>query len=176
MNKDWNDLMNENYWRDPWDVEPELDFQFVTKRLAVGGAIGTTKNMMALSVAGITHVVDMQYEFDDRTIVAGGIQVLWIKCHDDFQPKAQEMFLEGVHFTLKALEDPSARVLFHCAQGIHRGPMMLLAVLRALGHGKNRARQAIRAVRPQADFPPVYVASVEEFSVEWRANSPMAVA
>lgn len=147
-----------------------IDYQFVTERLAIGGAIDTIENMRKLARAGITHVVDMQLEFDDRTIVGeSGVEVLWLECADDFMPKPAELFWDGALFTLQALEGPKARVLFHCAAGIHRGPMMLFAILRILGHEREEAIDLIGSVRPQAEFPEVYVESVEDFIREYRA-------
>ncbi len=148
-----------------------LDFQFVTDRLAIGGTISTLENMRRIAQSGITHVVDMQLEFDDRTIVGEtGVEVLWIECADDFLPKPTEMFWDGALFTLEALENPEARVLFHCAAGIHRSPMMLLAILRVLGYERENARRLIGSVRPQAEFPEVYLDSVEDFVSEYRAT------
>ena len=149
-----------------------VDFQFVTNRLAVGGAISTFENMREVARAGITHVVNMQLEFDDRAISDGaGIEILWVECADDFLPKPPELFWDGVLFTLEALQEPAARVLFHCAAGVHRSPMMLLAVLRTLGYETERAMDTIAAARPQAEFPPVYVASVEDFVREYQADA-----
>ena len=149
-----------------------VDFQFVTNRLAVGGSIGTIENMREVTRAGITHVVNMQLEFDDRGISEGaGIEILWIECEDDFLPKPTELFWDGVLFALEALQDPEARVLFHCAAGIHRSPMMLLAVLRTLGYETESAMGMIAAVRPQAEFPEVYVTSVDDFFREYHAGA-----
>ena len=62
-----------------------VDYQFVTERLAVGSAIETPENMKELARDGITHVVNMQMEFDDGLISDGtGAQVLWNACDDDF--------------------------------------------------------------------------------------------
>ena len=146
------------------------DFKFVTNRLAIGGAIGTIENMREVARAGISHVVNMQREFDDRAISGGaGVEILWIECEDDFLPKPPELFWDGVLFTLEAMQDPAARVLYHCAAGIHRSPMMLLAVLRALGYETEHAMELIGAARPEAEFPPVYVASVDDFFREYHA-------
>lgn len=146
------------------------DYQFVTDRLAIGGAIGTAENMRTLVQAGITHVVNMQVEFDDRTIVGDtAVEVLWIECADDFLPKPAELFWDGALFALEALEDPKARLLVHCAAGIHRGPMMLLAILRVMGYGREDAIPLIASARPQANFPEIYVDSVEAFIIEYRA-------
>lgn len=150
-----------------------MDYQFVTEQLAIGGSIGTPENMRLLAEAGITHVVNMQKEFDDSLLADGtGIQILWNGCEDDFLPKRAELFWNGVRFSLQALADPEAKILYHCAAGVHRGPLMLLAVLRVLGHPRREAMDMISNVRPQANFPPIYVMSVEDFCCEYRASLP----
>jgi protein-tyrosine phosphatase len=148
-----------------------VDYHFITDRLAVGGSIGTTENMRELAAAGITHVVNLQKEFDDSLIADGtGIQVLWVGCEDDFLPKPCDMFWRGVRFTLEALVDSDAKVLFHCAAGVHRSPLMVLAVLRVLGYERREAIDMIRNARPQANFPPIYIMSVDDFFREYRAS------
>ena len=148
-----------------------VDYQFITEHLALGGSIGTMENMRALAGAGITHVVNMQKEFDDALISDGtGIEILWAGCEDDFLPKPAELFWKGVRFTLRALADPEAKVLFHCAAGVHRSPLMLLAVLRVLGYERRQAMDLISNARPQANFPPIYLMSVEDFFREYRAS------
>jgi protein-tyrosine phosphatase len=150
-----------------------VDYQFVTDRLAVGGSIGTAENMRAIAQAGITHVVNMQVEFDDRAISDGtGVRVLSNGCDDDFMPKPAELFWNAVSFALAALREPDAKVLFHCAAGIHRSPLMLLAVMRALGYELETAVTMIVAARPQCDFPFVYLESLENFVDGYRASGP----
>jgi protein-tyrosine phosphatase len=147
-----------------------VDYQFVTEQLAIGGTIATLENMRELSQAGITHVVNMQKEFDDALICDGtGIEILWNACEDDFLPKPAELFWKGVRFTLDALANPEAKVLFHCAAGVHRSPFMLLAVLRVLGYERGEAMDMISNARPQASFPPIYILSVEDFFREYDA-------
>jgi protein-tyrosine phosphatase len=150
-----------------------VDYQFVNERLAIGGTIGTGENMRELAQAGITHVVNMQKECDDSLLTDGtGIEILWNGCEDDFLPKPAELFWKGVRFTLQALEVPEAKILFHCAAGVHRSSLMLLAVLRVLGHERREAMDMIVNARPQASFPPIYVMSVEDFLREYRASLP----
>jgi protein-tyrosine phosphatase len=61
------------------------------------------------------------------------------------------------------LERPEAKVFIHCAAGVHRAPMMALAVLGSMGWNVEDAVQMIEARRPVADFADVYVESVERF-------------
>ena len=49
----------------------------LTDRIAVGGGIWTADNMAEVARAGITHIIDMQIEFDDTPLgVEHGIEVL----------------------------------------------------------------------------------------------------
>jgi protein-tyrosine phosphatase len=132
--------------------------------------------MNAIAVAGITHVVNMQIEFDNRQFSAGsGIRVLWNGCEDDYLPKPPQLFWSGVRFALDALERPGTKILFHCAAGIHRSPLMLLAVLRVLGHEEDEAIRMILDARPEADFPTLYLASLDEFMEEFEALAELQV-
>jgi protein-tyrosine phosphatase len=147
-----------------------LDYQFVTDRLALGSSIRTAEDMQELARSGFTHVINMQIEFDNRWLSKGtGIRVLWNGCEDDYLPKQPGLFWAGVHFALDALESPDTKVLFHCAAGIHRSPLMLLAVLRVLGHEEEEGIGMIRQARPEADFPLLYLASLDEFMQEYEA-------
>jgi protein-tyrosine phosphatase len=141
-----------------------MDITWVTDRIAVGGGIWNADNMAAVSRAGITHIIDMQIEFDD-TPLAGphGIAVCWNPVDDDFERKPPEVFEKGVAFGLMALEDSGAKLFIHCAAGVHRAPMMTLALLGVLGWTVEDAKELIEARRPAADFADVYVRSVEEF-------------
>jgi len=159
-----------DYWVSTEMADPPLDYHWVTDRLAVGGGIWTRRNMESLAAAGITHVVDMQIEFDDRQVADGtGVQVLWNPCDDDFEEKPVELLRRGVEFARRALELPNTRVYFHCSAGIHRGPMMLLATLMSQGMGLPDAIDLIRSRRPHADFPDVYRRSVVRFIEGWSA-------
>jgi len=64
---------------------------------------------------------------------------------------------------MHALQDSDAKVFIHCAAGVHRAPMMALAVLRAQGWSLIDAVKEIEEKRDVADFADVYVRSVQEF-------------
>ena len=141
-----------------------MDITWLTERIALGGGIWNSGNMAEVARAGITHIVDMQIEFDDTALaVAHGIDVLWNFTDDDFEPKTAELFQRGVDFVEQALEKPDTKVFIHCAAGVHRAPMMALAVLGSLGWTMEDAMALIMARRPVADFAEVYVRSVERF-------------
>ena len=53
-----------------------MDITWLTDRIAVGGGIWNADNMAKVAEEGITHIIDMQIEFDDTAL--GGSMAL--KC------------------------------------------------------------------------------------------------
>jgi len=141
-----------------------MDITWLTERIAVGGGIWSAENMEKVAAAGITHIIDMQIEFDDTELGEEyGIAVLWNPTDDDFERKSPELFQRGVEFAKRALDQDDTKLFVHCAAGVHRAPMMVLAVLGSMGWELNQAMDLIEMKRPVADFAEVYVRSVEEF-------------
>jgi protein-tyrosine phosphatase len=141
-----------------------MDITWVTDRIALGGGIWNAENMAAVSRAGITHIIDMQIEFDDTALAEPhGIAVCWNPVDDDFEPKPAAIFARGVEFARAALRPDGTKLFVHCAAGIHRAPMMTLAILAAMGWPLDDARDLIEGKRASADFAEVYVRSVERF-------------
>ena len=141
-----------------------MDMTWVTDRIAVGGGIWNADNMNEVARLGVTHIVDMQAEFDDTSLAEPlGLSVLWNPVDDDFQPKPAEIFQRGVDFVQEAFKQEQSKVFIHCAAGVHRAPMMTLAVLCSFGWKLGTAIQLITFKRPVADFAEVYVESVERF-------------
>lgn len=145
-----------------------MDLTWITDRVAVGGGIWTDEKMIEVVRQGVTHIIDMQIEFDDTKLAEPyGVKVLWNPVDDDFQPKPPQVFERGVEFAMDALDEPESKLFIHCAAGVHRAPMMALAVLRALGFSLPDARQLIESRRYVVDFAEVYVRSVEDFMQSW---------
>lgn len=141
-----------------------MDMTWVTGRIAVGGGIWADENMSEVAKAGVTHIIDMQAEFDDTPLASRyGIEVLWNATEDDFQPKPGALLDRGVEFAVAALDEGRTKVFIHCAAGVHRAPMMTLAVLCSLGWNIADAMQLVEARRPVVDFAEVYVRSVESY-------------
>ena len=141
-----------------------MDMTWVTDRIAVGGGIWNEDNMEEVVRLGITHIINMQIEFDDRPLAEGyPVQVLHNPTDDDFLPKPPQLFQAGVEFAKEALDEPEGKVYIHCAAGVHRAPMMTLAVLRVLGWKLEDAKKLILERRYVVDWADIYVESVEEF-------------
>jgi protein-tyrosine phosphatase len=140
-----------------------MDLTWVTDRIGVGGGIWNDQNMTELVRMGVTHIINMQIEFDDRPLAEPyPVTVCHSPTDDDLQPKAR-LFRPAVEFALRALEDPESRIFIHCAAGVHRAPMMTLALMRVLGWSLEEAMELIQGRRAVVDFADVYVESVEEF-------------
>lgn len=141
-----------------------MDMTWVTERIAVGGAIWSDVNMQEVARSGVTHIIDMQIEFDDTELARPyGVEVLWNGTDDDFQPKPPELFQRGVEFARAALDVDETKVYIHCAAGVHRAAMMALALLGSLGWEIDDAMELIQGRRPVVDFADVYVHSVKNF-------------
>ena len=149
-----------------------MDWSWITGRIAVGGGIWNATNMAEVERAGITHVIDMQLEFDDRPLAEGlSVQVLWNPIDDDFLPKPPDVFRVGVDFAREALDVDGSKILIHCAAGVHRAPMMALALLCSLGWKFMDAVVLIESRRPVVDFPEVYLNSVRDFLAQGGTTS-----
>lgn len=141
-----------------------MDITWLTERIAIGGGIWALENMAKVAQEGVTHILDMQIEFDDTPLARQfGITVLWNPTDDDFETKPSQLFQRGIEFVQAALEEPQTKVFIHCAAGVHRAPMMALAVLASMGWELGAAMELIQKRRPVVDFADVYLRSVEKF-------------
>ncbi len=148
-----------------------MDMTWITDRIAVGGGIWTDENMQRVVRAGVTHIIDMQVEFDDTEIAEPyGLAVLWLPVDDDFKPKPAEMFYRAAEFAHQALDQDGTKIYVHCAAGVHRGPMVALSLLCVLGWSLEDAVEIIEERRPVVDFAEVYVHSVERFLQAYTAD------
>jgi protein-tyrosine phosphatase len=148
-----------------------MDMTWVTDRIAVGGGIWNEENMAELVRMGISHIIDMQIEFDDRPLAERyDVAVLYNPVDDDFQPKPAHVFQRGVEFALEALDSPDSKIYIHCAAGVHRAPMMTLAVMRSMGWSLKDAIELIQGRRWVVDFADVYVQSVEDFMASYEKS------
>jgi protein-tyrosine phosphatase len=142
----------------------EVDANWMTDRIALGGWVETPEKMQDVAQSGITHILSMAWEFDETELAAPyGIKVFLNTVDDDFAPKSPEVLERGVEFALATLEQPDAKLLIHCVAGRHRGPMMTLAVFCAQGWHMEEAMRHISQRRPVVDWAPVYVESVNNF-------------
>ena len=140
-------------------IARHANISFVTPRLAVGGDLSPApvkggRQLEELVDLGVTHVVDVRLEWDDRrlfALMAPHVDYLHHGLDDAGQEVEPEWFEHAVRWVELALTDPTAVVLTHCHMGINRGPSLGYAVLLAEGWDCVDAIAAIRAARPQAN-------------------------
>ncbi|MGL3107229.1 dual specificity protein phosphatase family protein [Bradyrhizobium sp. BR 1432] len=126
------------------------EINWVAPRLAFGSMIGTPENMRVVADAGITHVINLQDEFDDTLLVGDtGISVHWQKLGNDidFSIVAIEPALA---FARRALEGANNALFVHCLAGRNRSAKITYAVLRVMGTPDVDARERIKQAQPDA--------------------------
>ena|SRR5437868_10106671 len=90
-----------------------MDMTWVTDRIAVGGGIWNELKMIEVAKTGVTHVINMQIEFDDRHLgIPHGINILWNPTDDDFQFKPRNCCSAEWTSLSKRLTIPIPRFLF----------------------------------------------------------------
>ncbi|MEY9706418.1 protein-tyrosine phosphatase family protein [Bradyrhizobium diazoefficiens] len=127
-----------------------VEINWVAPRLAFGGMIGTPENMRIVADAGITHVINLQDEFDDTALVGDtGISVHWQKLGNDidFSTATIEPALD---FARHALDGANNALFVHCLAGRNRSAKITYAVLRLIGTPEVDARERIKQAQPDA--------------------------
>lgn len=139
-----------------------VDCRWVTSNLAIGGIIGTTANMAWLRANGVTHVVDLEEEFDDRALgTRVGVAVLWLPVSAAMRAIDAETARAAVAYAEQALRDPAHRLYVHCLAGLDRAPLGGYAILRSQGCTPTEAIGLLRAAQPAAALAPDGLAIIE---------------
>lgn len=127
-----------------------VDCNFITNRVATGGAIFYSEQIEALEKLGITHIINCRIEFDDSTVfpIDSKMNYLWAGVEDDGNAKHEDWFNKIIKFALDALAKPNNKIFAHCFAGINRGPSAAYAILRAQGFTADMAEDMIVKVRP----------------------------
>jgi protein-tyrosine phosphatase len=134
---------------------------FVTKRLAFGSAISTWPNVERLRDLGITHVINLQRNKNNKKVRQ--FEWLWLPFKDDKKPRPRWFYKRALKFHKRAARDRSRKLFVMCHHGISRSASMTFFLLRASGFGAGKAESAIRRVRPCAKIVPAYRQSGEEY-------------
>ena len=133
----------------------------ITPHLHVGGQY-TQRGWPALTRRGITAVVDLRIEFDDRKAGIAPETYLYLPVVDDEAPSLQQLSA-GVRFVTEVISSGGA-VYIHCGAGVGRAPTMAAAYLVSTGMESEQALEAIQATRPFIRPKPTQVAQIERFA------------
>ncbi len=154
---DFGDAINAQAWGGmSWGRSNSWDW--ITDRIAVGSDDHMHPKTAAGAAAiakmredGITHILDARAEAMSSRyggVAPEGFVYLNNGTGDDGRRKSVNYFRKTIDFALSALEDPNAKILFHCAAGINRGPSAAFAVMRMLGYGSQEAFDLMKSKRP----------------------------
>jgi protein-tyrosine phosphatase len=144
----------------------KLNMSWVTKHLAVGGRI-RPEDIKALSLVGVTHVVDTRSEYcdDEQALQAEGIELLYLPTPDTY-PLTVEQLNQGAAWVQERMQK-GGRVLIHCEHGVGRSVLLTCAVLVAGGMHAHDALQLVQQKRWQAAPNHRQVARLKEFEGAW---------
>ncbi len=135
----------------------------ITPQLHVGGQY-RQRGWARLAARGITAVINMRAEFDDRQAGIAPPRYLYLATVDDHAPALAQLE-EGAGF----IADEIARgggVYVHCGSGVGRAPTMVAAYLVRSGLTLDEAWARIRQARPFVRPTPVQVAQLRRFAAQ----------
>ncbi|MEO8608705.1 MAG: dual specificity protein phosphatase [Chloroflexota bacterium] len=124
---------------------PTRRFSQISPNLHVGGQ-HTRRGLLLLTNRGITAVVSMRREMDDREQGIAPPHYLYLPTVDNHAPTLEHLN-EGVKFISTELQNGGS-VYVHCWEGVGRAPTMVAAYLISTGLSPDQAWERIRNVRP----------------------------
>jgi len=111
---------------------------------------------------GITAVINMRIEFDDRQVGIAPPHYLYLPTVDDDAPTLEQL-REGVAFIAEQIAQGSG-VYIHCGAGVGRAATMAAAYLVSTGLTPEQAWVRIKKVRPFIRPTKVQIAQIERFA------------
>lgn len=150
---------------------PILKYSRVTTHLYVGSQFSQA-GLAHLQKAGISAVVNMRSEKDDRIYDLSGFAYCHIPVVDDTAP-AMDQLDQGCSFIEDEIRQGGI-VYIHCGAGVGRAPTMAAAYLIRQGQSLEQALEMIRQVRPFIMPTPVQLLRLAEFESASRPNAEQA--
>jgi protein tyrosine phosphatase (PTP) superfamily phosphohydrolase (DUF442 family) len=146
-----------------------LNLSWVTDHLAVGGRV-RPEDIHALSVLGVTHVIDTRSEYSDDKTALGNehIELLYLPTPDTY-PLTVEQLLQGAAWASEKIRE-GGRVLIHCEHGVGRSVLLTCATLVDSGMSARDALDLVKQKRWQAAPNQRQVARLREFEKEYLAS------
>ena len=140
----------------------KLNMSWVNSHLAVGGRI-RPEDMRALSLTGITHVIDTRSEYkdDEQALAQENIALLYLPTPDTY-PLSVAQLMQGAQWATEHIKQ-GGRVLIHCEHGVGRSVLLTCAVLVYNGMHARDALELVKEKRWQASPNHRQVARLKEF-------------
>jgi len=133
----------------------------ITPHLHVGGQY-RRRGWPKLAARGITAVVNMRVEFDDREAGIAPPRYLHLPTVDD-EPPTLDQLQQGVAFMREEIARGGG-VYVHCGAGVGRAATMAVAYLVSTGLTPDEAWAQVRRVRPFIRPKAVQIAQIDRFA------------
>ena len=152
-------------------LKADLDLDWVTPTLAVGGAFRTAE-IGLLFACGVEAVIDLRSEACDDAVELGraGLAFLHLPT-DDHQALSQAQMDRGVAFGAVRL-GAGGKLLVHCREGIGRSVTLCLCLLVHGGVPPLDAMRMIKRARPWASPSPAQFDAFSAWLVRRGAEPP----
>lgn len=124
---------------------PARRYSQIAANLHVGGQ-HNGRGLSVLRQRGVTAVVSMRGEFDDREQAISPPRYLHLPTVDNHAPTLEQL-RTGVHFIQEEIQKGGA-VYIHCWEGVGRAPTMVAAYLVSTGMSPQEAWEHIGRIRP----------------------------
>jgi len=139
----------------------------LSQYLYLGGQVSRS-GWRVLEKWGISAVVNMRAETDDRAYGIHPPHYLWIPTIDGTPPTVEQL-AEGVRFIHQ--QRVAGRTTYvHCAGGLGRAPTQAIAYLIARGMTPDRAIGFVRAHRPFIQLSAWQRKQLDHFATYWEAQ------
>jgi len=136
----------------------------VTPQVFVGGQF-RRRGWEIIRSWGVSGVVNLRSEFDDRSLGVDIPQYLHLATIDEDAPST-EALQNGVAF-IAAIIDQGGKVYIHCGAGVGRGPTMMAAYLISTGSTPEQAWKKIRQVRKFIRPTSVQQTQIERIAIDF---------
>jgi predicted protein tyrosine phosphatase len=131
------------------------DFDWLNRRVAIGGEIESLYDARKIAAAGITRVLNLRTSQDEVELVQTvGIEYVSNPTSDDtdgeLDHKPDVWFSSSFDTIMATLSRHNSKILIHCQEGLNRAPSTAYFFLRAIGYSKQEAFDCVVATRPKS--------------------------
>jgi protein-tyrosine phosphatase len=117
---------------------------------------------------GISAVVNLRQELDDRRLGLVPDRYLYLPTPDDYAPSLEQLY-RAVEFITQEIA-AGGKVYVHCGAGVGRAVITAAAYLISTGMSADQALAAIRKRRPFINPSAVQLQRLDEFAADWKAH------
>ncbi len=150
-------------------LPPLLRLIEITDQLYLGGQIGAN-DWRRLTERGVSAIVNMRVEWDDRRFGIDTPHALWLPVIDGTAATVEQLY-QGVCFIGEQISAGHG-VYVHCAAGFGRGPSQVVAYLIACGFGVEDAIIFVADRRPVIHLSARQRMRLHQFADYWAAHRP----